>query len=130
MSRLRVWLIDGVNFTIAIKEEKYQNRRFIVSKNTIKMCIRDSGESETLRRALLSEFGRTPERLRDLSISTERQGEVARALGQLDEARRAYGESEALSRALLTEFGRTPERLRDLSVSLNKLCLLYTSRCV
>ena len=48
-------------------------------------------------------------------------GDVAQALGRLDEAQQAYRESEKLDRALIKDFGQTPERLRDLSVSMNKL---------
>jgi hypothetical protein len=31
VSRFRVWLIDGVNCTVALLKEKQQNQRFIVS---------------------------------------------------------------------------------------------------
>ena len=31
VSRFRVWLIDGVNCTVALLKEKQQNKRFIVS---------------------------------------------------------------------------------------------------
>jgi tetratricopeptide (TPR) repeat protein len=65
--------------------------------------------------------GNTPERLRDLSISTDNLGGVAEALGQLEEAKRAYAEGERLSRALIADYGNTPERLRDLSISMEKL---------
>jgi len=36
VSRFRVWLIDGVNCTVAWMKEKQQNHRFIVSVITIK----------------------------------------------------------------------------------------------
>ena len=36
VSRFRVWLIDGVNCTVALLKEKQQNQRFIVSEFTIK----------------------------------------------------------------------------------------------
>ncbi|MDZ4237075.1 MAG: hypothetical protein U1A81_02875 [Hydrogenophaga sp.] len=71
-------------------------------------------------RTTINALGRTPERLRDLSISLEKRGNVAQALGRLDEAQPAYTEGESLRRALIDEFGRTPERLRDLSISLEK----------
>ena len=72
-------------------------------------------------RGQMKERGETPKSLRDLSISMSLLGDVAHALGRLDEAQLAYRESEALHRALITDFGKTPERLRDLSISINKL---------
>lgn len=36
VSRFRVWLIDGVNCTVAWMKEKQQNHRLIVSVFTIK----------------------------------------------------------------------------------------------
>ena len=36
VSRFRVWLIDGVNCTVAWMKEKQQNQRLIVSVITIK----------------------------------------------------------------------------------------------
>ncbi len=72
-------------------------------------------------RALIDKSGKTPERLRDLSVSMDRLGDVIQALGRLDEAQQAYRESEKLDRALINDFGKTPERLRDLSISMNKL---------
>ena len=72
-------------------------------------------------RGQMKERGETPKSLRDLSISMSLLGDVAHALGRLDEAQLAYRESEALHRALITDFGKTPERLRNLSVSVGKL---------
>ena len=73
-----------------------------------------------VRQAIAAQ-GNTPERLRDLSISMNKLGDVALALRRLDEAQTAYAEGERLRRELIAEFGKTPERLRDLSVSMNKL---------
>jgi len=69
----------------------------------------------------INDFGQTPERLRDLSVSMNKLGDVARTLGRLDEAQQAYRESETVRRALIKDFGQTPERLRDLSVSMEKV---------
>ena len=69
----------------------------------------------------LENQGRTPERLRDLSISRNKLGDIAQALGRLDEAQSAFAEGEKLSRELIDGYGKTPERLRDLSISMEKL---------
>ena len=61
------------------------------------------------------------EAARDLSISLNRVGDVARALGNLTDAQRAYGESLQISRQLRDRLGDSPEVLRDLSVSLNRV---------
>ena len=58
---------------------------------------------------------------RALSISLDRVGDAARALGRLEDAERAYAESLAVMRDLRRRLGDTPEVLRDLSVSLNKV---------
>ena len=59
--------------------------------------------------------------LRDLLISLDDVGRIARARGAWDEAEQAYRESLAVSRQLLSRLGDTPEALRDLSVSLNNV---------
>ena len=59
--------------------------------------------------------------LRDLLISLDDVGRIARARGAWDEAEQAYRESLAVSRQLLARLGDTPEALRDLSVSLNNV---------
>ena len=58
---------------------------------------------------------------RSLSISLERVGDAARALGRLEDAERAYAESLAVRRVLRERLGDTPQVLRDLSISLNKV---------
>ncbi len=58
---------------------------------------------------------------RSLSISLDRVGDAARALGRLEDAERAYAESLAVRRVLRERLGDTPEVLRDLSISLNKV---------
>jgi len=72
-------------------------------------------------RRLLSEYGESPERLRDVSVSLDRVGDVRRELGDLTGAGESYAESLEVSRRLLSEYGESPERLRDVSVSLNKV---------
>ncbi len=59
-----------------------------------------------------------PQSLRDLSVSLEKVGTVARDLGQLEEARSAYRESLEISRQLKTLTVDAPQSLRDLSISL------------
>ena len=58
---------------------------------------------------------------RSFSISLERLGDAAGALGRLEEAERAYAESLAVRRDLRQRLGETPEVLRDLSVSLDRV---------
>ena len=59
-----------------------------------------------------------PEALRDLSVSLNNVGQVARDLGQLEEAKSAYSESLKIRRDLRAALGDSPQALRDLSVSL------------
>jgi tetratricopeptide (TPR) repeat protein len=54
----------------------------------------------------------------DLSIALNKVGDVARALGRLEEAEAAYRESLELRRARRQRVGDTPEVMRDLSISL------------
>lgn len=63
----------------------------------------------------------TPETLRDLSVSLDKVGDVARDLGDLDAARAVYEESLALRQQLRSALGDTPQALRDLSVSQQKI---------
>ena len=87
----------------------------------IELAWQIAEETATRIQAQINGVGKTPERLRDLSVSMNKLGDVAQTLGRLDEAQQAYSESETLDRALIDEFGKTPERLRDLSVSMDKL---------
>jgi tetratricopeptide (TPR) repeat protein len=57
--------------------------------------------------------------LRDLSVSLNNVGQVARESGRMEEAERAFAESLALRRRLVQMTGESPTALRDLSVSLN-----------
>ena len=63
----------------------------------------------------------TPTALRDLSISLNNVGQVARAQGDWSQAEAVYRESLALCRQLADRLGGTPGALRDLSVSLNNV---------
>jgi tetratricopeptide (TPR) repeat protein len=56
--------------------------------------------------------------LRDLSVSLDNVGQVARDLGRPEEAREAYQESLALRRQLRAALGDTPQVLRDLLTGL------------
>ena len=69
----------------------------------------------------IKRIGETPESLRDLSVSLNKVGDTARALGELDEARRGYEESLEIRRKIIERIGETPESLRNLSVSLEKV---------
>ena len=72
-------------------------------------------ESEKLHRALIDEFGKTPQRLRDLCVSLERQGDVASALGQLDEARLAFESEILIATDLIETYGETAAALEVLA---------------
>ena len=63
----------------------------------------------------------TPSALRDLSISLDNVGRVARAQGDWPQAEAVYRESLDLRRQLVERLGGTPEALRDLSVSLDNV---------
>ena len=62
----------------------------------------------------------TPESRRDLSVSLDNVGRVARARGDWGAAGRAYEESLDLARELADSLG-TPESLHDLVISLGNL---------
>jgi tetratricopeptide (TPR) repeat protein len=70
-------------------------------------------------RHLADELG-TPEVRRDVSLSLDRVGDVARAQGKLGEAETLYREGLKLRRSLADEL-RTPEARRDVSVSLDRV---------
>ncbi|MBK6441210.1 MAG: tetratricopeptide repeat protein [Actinomycetales bacterium] len=69
----------------------------------------------------------TPEALRDLSVSLDNVGAVARARGDWDRAATVYDESLHLRRDLAARLA-TPEALRDLSVSLNNVGAVARAR--
>jgi tetratricopeptide (TPR) repeat protein len=79
----------------------------------------ESQRSEAIARELLDRYGRTPQALRDLSISLNHVANVLLAEGERAGAREKYEECEAIRRELLDRYGRTPEALRDLSISLD-----------
>ena len=70
---------------------------------------------------LLHKQENTPESLRDLSVSLNRVGDMAKLSGEVDEAKGYFKESLELRRQIVSRIGETPESLRDLSVSLNKV---------
>ena len=108
MDGLTVW--DGVQASEAALEAGHTALALEIAHQTTALA------QENLERG-----GKTPERLRDLSVSMNKLGDVARALGQLEDAKTAYAQGEQLRRALIDDFGKTPERLRDLSLSMDRL---------
>ena len=76
-------------------------------------------ELERLARGLEESLG-TPEARRDLSVSLDNVGRVARERGEWDVAEAAYRELLGLARGLEESLG-TPKARRDLSVSLNNV---------
>ena len=75
---------------------------------------------DKLDRRILDAYGDTPIALRDLSVSLDRVGDIARDSGDLDSARAAYTESLELRRRILDTYGDTPTALRDLVISLER----------
>ena len=108
MDGLTVW--DGVQASQAALEAGHTTLALDIAHQTTALA------QENLERD-----GKTPERLRDLSVSMNKLGDVAQALGQLEDAKTAYAQGEQLSRALIDDFGKTPERVRDLSLSMDNL---------
>ena len=82
--------------------------------------------SLTLRQDLADRIG-TPEALRDLSVSLDNVGAVARARGDWDRATTVYERQLELLQDLADRIG-TPEALRDLSVSLNNVGAVARAR--
>ena len=76
-------------------------------------------ELERLARGLEESLG-TPEARRDLSVSLDNVGRVARERGEWDVAEAAYRESLEILRGLEDSLG-TPQSRRDLSVALNNV---------
>ena len=62
----------------------------------------------------------TPEARRDVSVSLDRVGDVARAQGKLGEAETLYREGLDVARTLAGEL-QTPSARRDVSVSLDRV---------
>jgi tetratricopeptide (TPR) repeat protein len=85
------------------------------------------GDAEQVALAALSvartraSLGSEPSALRDLSVSLNNVGQVARAQGDWKQAGAVYSESLTLRRQLVERLGGTPEALRDLSVSLDNV---------
>jgi hypothetical protein len=103
-------------------------------------------ESLMLRRRIIEEFGETPDRLRNVSISLYKLGDVRMQrfykLGDLRTQRfykvgdvrmrevdakdvaaanEYFEESLLIARRIIEEFGETPDHLSDVSMPLNKL---------
>ena len=90
------------------------------------MALRQFDRAEAVSHHLLSITREEADRndipsLRDVSISLDRVGDVARQRGNLDEAETAYRESLEIARQIRQATGDTPEALRDVSVSLDNV---------
>ena len=66
-----------------------------------------AGSLLNFSRKQIERFGETPESLRDLSVSLNNVSNTARALGELEEARRGYEESLTIRRKIIERFGET-----------------------
>ena len=90
-------------------------------------------ESLDVRRSIVTEFGRSPESLRDVSVSLDNVADAMRGVGiaelTIDGASRdalsLYRESLDVSRSIVTEFGRSPQSLHDLFISYSRMILIF-----
>ncbi|MDR3690859.1 MAG: toll/interleukin-1 receptor domain-containing protein [Fimbriimonas sp.] len=78
-------------------------------------------ESLDLSREVLSTYGRSPEALRDVSVSLNKVADVEASLGLREEALGRYRESLDIRREVLSTYGRSPEALRDVSISCGRV---------
>jgi tetratricopeptide (TPR) repeat protein len=79
------------------------------------------GLAETRLRLLGNTGATTPALLRDLSVSHNKVGDAASALGRVDEAYVAYLAGRELCERILKDYGENRQALRDLSVSHEKV---------
>jgi tetratricopeptide (TPR) repeat protein len=105
-SHLAVW--DGVRAFDSALEMGLMELAETIAQQTLT-------EAQRLLKA-----GETPERLRDVSVSLDRIGDIASAQGRLEAAQSAHEQGLEFAQRLL-KAGETPERLRDVSVSQNKI---------
>jgi len=90
-------------------------------------------ESLDVRRSIVTEFGRSPESLRDVSVSLNKVADAMRGVGiaelTIDGASRdalsLYRESLDVRRSIVTEFGRSPLTMHDLFISYSRMILIY-----
>jgi tetratricopeptide (TPR) repeat protein len=94
-----------------------------LSARQLQRAAQLAAEALSLSRELaaIGENNNVPETLRDVSVSLNNVGNVARALGRWEDADAAYRESLALRRQLRERLGDLPETLRDVSVSLDNV---------
>lgn len=67
-----------------------------------------------LARRLLREYGDSPERLRDLSVSLDKVGSLRHTDGEIDRAAEAYREALEVLRQVAVAYGSTPSRKREI----------------
>jgi DNA-binding XRE family transcriptional regulator len=113
-----------------LNKKKTTDRGFLLAaERALQACLRKGRYALASRIATsqkdlakkLLDLGETPESLRDLSVSLEKVGDTAKAMGQWEKAEKQFEESLEISRKIIARVGETPESLRDLSVSLNKV---------
>ncbi len=69
----------------------------------------------------LLEFGESAQRLRDISLSQSKIGDILRVQDQPEPALQLYQQSLATYLRIVEEFGESAERLRDVSVSQDRV---------
>jgi tetratricopeptide (TPR) repeat protein len=112
------------------------NELFLVAKSAFDAAL-DLGQwslAETLAQQLITlshnmiaNDGENALTLRDLSVALEKLGDMKKAVGNYEDAYRAYNESLQIDRELKEKLGLTPQVLRDLSISLNKVADIDTT---
>ena len=111
--------------------ERGDNRRLSMAPTLLGDVERALGRRESalssyvrglkIRERIVSEFGESPESLRDLSVSLEKVADVENALGRRDSALSSYVRGLKIRERIVSEFGESPESLRDLTASLHRV---------
>ncbi len=78
-------------------------------------------EAEALAERILTDFGPSAERLRDVFVAKSQMGGVLRSQEKANEALVVSREALALAERILAQFGPSPERMRDVSIAKGRL---------
>ena len=90
-------------------KDSFDRGMLLAAERAMNACLRMGRQSqandiamrqEEIARKRLSDYGETPEALRDLSVSLDNVGKIANARGQLETAEKAFQEGDAIAQAL------------------------------
>jgi hypothetical protein len=98
-----------------------------LSARQLQRAVKIAAEVLTIARRLMTEDGDTPETVRDLSVSLDRVGDAAQALGRWEEAEAAYQEALILCRRLNLAFPDNAEFLQMIQGLEHKIAELHPS---